>query len=92
MQSAKVSAGCIGGGKMQEKMLSRRQQEVLTKIIRYRERHGFPPTVRELCELTGLKSTSSVAGHLNRLKELGYITWEDSMPRTITVVKGAAVV
>ena len=75
---------------MQEKKLSEKQNKVLDAIIRYKQIHGFPPTVREICNLTGYKSTSSVASHLKVLREKGMITWVESMPRTITVVGGMA--
>ncbi len=35
---------------------------------------GVPPTVREICEATGLKSTSTVHAHLKVLEEMGYIS------------------
>ena len=72
------------------KEITKRQSDLLKEIIAFREEYGFPPTVRELCERTGLKSTSSVASHLNSLKELGYISWVATMPRTITVLRGVA--
>lgn len=75
---------------MQEQKLSEKQNRVLEAIIRYKQIHGFPPTVREICNLTGYKSTSSVASHLNVLREKGMITWVESTPRTITVVGGMA--
>ena len=75
---------------MQEQKLSEKQNKVLDAIIRYKQIHGFPPTVREICDLTGYKSTSSVASHLKVLREKGMITWAESMPRTITVVGGMA--
>lgn len=71
------------------KKITKSQQKVLIGIIRFKDEHGFPPTVRELCAITGLKSTSSIAAHLKSLREAGYITWQDTMPRTITVLKGA---
>ena len=37
---------------------------------------GIPPTVREICEATGLHSTSTVHAHLKVLEEMGYITRE----------------
>ena len=75
---------------MQEQKLSEKQNKVLDAIILYKQIHGFPPTVREICDLTGYKSTSSVASHLKVLREKGMITWVESMPRTITVVGGMA--
>ena len=70
---------------MQEKSLSERQKEILAEIIRFKKENGFSPTVRELCKLVGLKSTSSMAAQLSNLRDSGHITWIESMPRTITV-------
>jgi SOS-response transcriptional repressor LexA len=76
---------------MQEKSLSERQKEILAEIIKFKKEYGFSPTVRELCKLVGLKSTSSMAAQLSNLRDSGHITWIESMPRTITVVeKGVA--
>ena len=72
-------------GIMQEKSLSERQKEILAEIIRFKKENGFSPTVRELCKLVGLKSTSSMAAQLSNLRDSGHITWIESMPRTITV-------
>lgn len=72
---------------MQEKSLSERQKEILAEIIKFKKENGFSPTVRELCKLAGLKSTSSMAAQLSNLRDSGHITWIESMPRTITVVE-----
>jgi len=69
--------------------ITTKQKQVLNSIIEFKSNHGYSPTVRELCEMTGLKSTSSIASHMRTLKENGYITWIDSMPRTIQVLKVA---
>ena len=66
-----------------------KQREVLNGIIQFYKERGFPPTVRELCGITGLKSTSSVFSHLNALERKGYITKDSTKPRTITVLKEA---
>lgn len=71
---------------MQEKSLSERQKEILAEIIKFKKENGFSPTVRELCKLAGLKSTSSMVAQLSNLRDSGHITWIESMPRTITVV------
>lgn len=34
---------------------------------------GYPPAVREICTAVGLRSTSTVHSHLNKLEKLGYI-------------------
>lgn len=69
--------------------ITQKQKEVLNGIIQFYKERGFSPTVRELCEITGLKSTSSVSAHLNVLEQKGYITKDSTKPRTITVLKEA---
>lgn len=39
------------------------------KIIFYIKEHGYAPTVREICEMTNLKSTSSVQSYLCKMFE-----------------------
>ena len=65
-----------------------KQLVVLQTIILFQETHGYPPTIRELCSMTGTSSPSTIANRLNQLKEDGYITWKRAMPRTIRVLKG----
>lgn len=72
---------------MKKEELTDRQGEVLKNIISFQDEHGYPSTVRELCEMLGVRSTSTIALHMNRLKELGYITWISTMPRTIQVLR-----
>ena len=62
-----------------------RKMDVLSCIQTYSEQKGFPPTVRELCIMTGLKSPSSVHNYLVQLKEDGLIESDESKPRTLTI-------
>ena len=48
-----------------EKILKYIKNEIVTK--------GIPPTIREICDEVGLKSTSSVQYHLNILEEVLYL-------------------
>ena len=48
---------------------------------------GYPPSVREICEAVGLKSTSTVHGHLERLEKKGYIRRDPTKPRAIELLK-----
>ncbi|MCL8207756.1 MAG: transcriptional repressor LexA [Actinomycetia bacterium] len=50
-----------------------RRDAILQYIARYREQHGYPPTVREIGEAVGLKSTSSVAYYLRDLEKRGQL-------------------
>lgn len=54
------------------KKLSASQQSILN-YIKEKSGGGVPPTVREICSATGLKSTSTVHAHLKTLEKLGYI-------------------
>lgn len=54
-------------------MLTKRQKEVYEITKKYIEENMISPTVRELCYITGCKSTSTMNGILDRLKDKGYI-------------------
>lgn len=60
------------------------RRKVLDYIQLYEQRHGFSPTVREIGAAVGLKSTSSVYGHLQRLKHDGLISTKERRSRTIS--------
>ena len=49
------------------------KQKVLNAIVGYISDHQYPPSVRELCDITGFKSTSSVHKYINKLLEEGLI-------------------
>lgn len=63
------------------------RENILNKIITYITEHGYAPSVRELCELTGLKSTSTVHRHLNIMLKKGMIETDspEGSPRAIRV-------
>lgn len=56
-------------------------------IIEYICEHGYSPTVREIAEMVGLKSTSSVHSHLNIMLENGMLDTDHGFgtPRAIRV-------
>ena len=65
--------------------LTDRQKQILDFIrISIRDR-GFPPSVREIGEATGLKSSSSVHSHLTALEKKGYLKRDASSARALTV-------
>ena len=53
-----------------KRSLTTREQSILTCIKNKIRENGFPPTVREICNEVGLRSTSTVHGYLARLEEL----------------------
>ncbi len=71
--------------------LSPRQQRIMDYIRAYVREHGYPPSVREIGESVGLRSSSTVHGHLARLESKGFLRRDPSKPRTIEVLRGPAV-
>lgn len=69
------------------KRLTSRKQSILNAIEDFNNKNGYPPTIRELCKLVGLKAASTMHRHLEELKASGYLSWEPSCPRTLTIVK-----
>lgn len=67
--------------------LSKVQIEILEYIKQEIRRKNYPPSVREICEKTGLNSTSSVQYQLNRLIEKGYLRRDPQKPRAIKLIK-----
>ena len=68
------------------KDISSKQKEILEYMISSVRAKGYPPSVREICVATGLKSTSTVHGHLSRLEKKGYIKRDPSKPRAIELL------
>lgn len=68
-----------------------KQSEVYNVIKDHILDKGYPPSVREICELVGLKSTSTVHGHLERLEKKGLIRRDPTKPRAIELVKDSVI-
>ncbi len=66
--------------------LSQKQIEILLFIKSELQKKGYPPAVREICKGVGLKSTSTVHGHLERLEQKGYIRKDPTKPRAIEIL------
>lgn len=70
---------------MSEAVLTRRQREVLECIEQSMRDRGYPPSVREIGEVVGLSSSSTVHAHLNALEKLGFLRRDPTKPRAIEV-------
>ncbi len=66
--------------------ISTKQTEILEYIKDVTLSRGYPPTVREIGEAVGLKSSASVHAHLATLEKNGYIRRDPSKPRAIEIV------
>ena len=66
--------------------VSEKQNEIYEFLKTYTDNKGYPPSVREICEAVGLKSTSSVHGHLKRLESKGLIKRDPTKPRALEII------
>jgi len=66
--------------------LSAKQLQILEYMKSEVREKGYPPSVREICEAVGLKSTSTVHGHLSRLEKKGLIRRDPTKPRAIEIL------
>lgn len=59
------------------------QEKILQYIQFMIDTRGYPPSVREIGEAVGLKSTSTVHGHLTRLEKRGLLHRDAMKPRAM---------
>ncbi len=66
--------------------LTKRQEETLDFIRKSIRERGYPPTLREIGEHMGIRSTNGVNDHLRALERKGYLRREDMKSRALRVV------
>lgn len=66
--------------------LTKRQQQTLEFIRKSIEERGYPPTLREIGESMGIRSTNGVNDHLRALERKGYLRREDMKSRALKLV------
>jgi repressor LexA len=71
---------------LEAEMLTGRQQEIWDFLVDYVDRHGYPPTVREIGEAVGLASPSTVHAHLANLERAGLLKRDPTKPRALELV------
>jgi repressor LexA len=67
-------------------VLTARQQEIWNFLVEYVDRHGYPPTVREIGEHVGLASPSTVHAHLANLERAGLLRRDPTKPRALELI------
>lgn len=68
-------------------MLTERQLECLSLIVRMSQERGAPPTRREVATAMGM-TARAVDDHFYALRRRGFIAWESAKARTIQVLRG----
>lgn len=66
--------------------LSENQVKILKTIKEKVDNQGYPPSVREICCITGIKSTSTVHWNMTKLEKLGFIKRDPTKPRAIEIL------
>jgi repressor LexA len=67
-------------------LLTDRQQQIWNYLVTYVDRHGYPPTVREIGEEVGLASPSTVHAHLANLERAGLLKRDPTKPRALELI------
>ncbi|HEY8943067.1 MAG TPA: transcriptional repressor LexA [Polyangiaceae bacterium] len=70
--------------------LTKRQEQTLDFIRKSIEERGYPPTLREIGEYMGIRSTNGVNDHLRALERKGYLRREDMKSRALKLVEDSA--
>lgn len=75
------------GGFVVPEALTQRQQQILDFITASIADRGYPPTLREIGEHFGIRSTNGVNDHLKALEKKGHLKREDLKSRAMRPVK-----
>ena len=67
--------------------LTNKDFEILEFIKEQQIKKGFPPSVREICEAVGLKSTATIHARLKKLEIHGKIVRDSTKNRSIKIVE-----
>lgn len=70
--------------------LTERQEMVLKYIESSIAQRGYPPTLREIGNFMGIRSTNGVNDHLRALERKGYLLREDMKSRALRPTRGGA--
>lgn len=71
--------------------MTERQAEILAYIREHVDKHGFPPTVREIGKRHGVRSPSVVLYHLRKLADAGLIVRHFGISRGLELPDVASV-
>jgi len=67
--------------------LGKRHEKIMHFLADFQVNNGFSPSIRDIGENIGVKSTSLVDYYLNQLEEMGYIKREKHISRSICIQK-----
>jgi repressor LexA len=68
--------------------LTERQEKILAFIKKSIQEQGYPPTIREIGEHFGIRSTNGVNDHLKALERKGYLMRGELKSRALSLIEG----
>lgn len=71
---------------MPDNKLKQREMDILSYIKFHLQEKGYPPTVREIGQAVGLKSSSTVHNYLHKMVQKGVIRLDKTKPRAIEIL------
>lgn len=72
---------------MVRKILNKRQLEILKSLHDYMKTYGYPPTLKELGQISGVRASSTIHEHLENLRLMGYIEKIPHAQRGLRVIE-----
>lgn len=73
-------------------MITKRQKQVLDFVKDYQEKHSYAPSYEEICKKLKISSVSTAHFHIEKLKELGFISKVENRPRGIEANFGESLI
>jgi len=67
--------------------LSERHRKIMDFLTRFQDEYGYSPSIRQIGDSIGVKSTSLVDYYLDQLQKMDYISRDDRISRSIRVQK-----
>lgn len=67
--------------------ITKREQDLLSFIIQFKQTNGYTPTLREMCKGICTESRSSTIEMLNHLEDKGYIQFKKRKERQPYIIK-----
>lgn len=65
--------------------LTKRQRDIYNCIYRFIKKHGYAPSLEEICSEVGVSSTATIHKHLKNLEQKGIITRKWNKGRSIEI-------
>lgn len=67
--------------------LSERHRKIMDFLDRFQDQSGYSPSIRQIGDSIGVKSTSLIDYYLNQLQQMGFIERDEHVSRSIRVLK-----